>query len=110
MTGVASGSTFSTTGSSMSLGSLDRITDIFSLTSCTARSMSFSSTNSTVIFDAPSVLDDVIVLIPLMVLTDSSILSVTSMSMISGLAPLSSVLMLTMGRSTLGKRSTPMLG
>ncbi|KJU83661.1 secreted protein [Candidatus Magnetobacterium bavaricum] len=49
-------------------------------------------------------------LTPLMVLIASSILSVTSMSMISGLAPGSLVVMLTMGKSTRGSRSTPMSG
>ena len=64
--------------------------------------MFFSSTNSTVTTDTPSTLWELIVLTPLMVLIDSSILSVTSMSMISGLAPFRRVVTLTMGKSTLG--------
>ncbi len=75
-----------------------------------ARSISLSSTNSTVITEEPSVLVELIVLTPFIVLMDSSILSVTSMSMISELAPFNRVVMLTIGRSTLGKRSTPMFG
>jgi len=42
---------------------------------------------------------------PLMVLTDSSILSDSSVSISSGAEPGSAVITATMGRSTLGKRS-----
>ena len=44
---------------------------------------------------------------PLIVLTASSILSVTSVSISSGAAPTSTVLTVTNGRSIFGKRSTP---
>ncbi len=44
---------------------------------------------------------------PLMVLTASSILSVTSVSISSGAAPGRTVVMTTKGNSTFGKRSTP---
>jgi len=97
-------------GSSMSVGSFARIVETFSRTSWTAMSMSRSRTNSTVTTETPSVLVEAMVLTPLIVLMASSILSVTSMSMISGLAPLSRVVTLTMGKSTFGYRSTPMEG
>jgi hypothetical protein len=57
--------------------------------------------------EKPSELVDVMVFTPLMVLTASSMRSVTSMSTTSGLAPFNTVVMLTMGKSTLGKRATP---
>jgi hypothetical protein len=44
---------------------------------------------------------------PLMVLTASSILELTSVSISFGAAPGSSVITLTVGKSTFGKRSTP---
>ena len=44
---------------------------------------------------------------PLMVLTASSILSVISVSICSGAAPGCTVVMTTVGKSTLGNRSTP---
>ena len=46
---------------------------------------------------------------PLMVLTASSILSVISVSISSGAAPGSTVVTMTNGNSTFGKRSTPSL-
>ncbi len=110
MTGLESVFTFMITGSVMSSGSRERMAEICSRTSWTARSMSRSSSNSTMTEDEPSMLEDETVRTPFTVLTASSILSVTSMSMISGLAPVSLVVMLTMGKSTLGKRSTPISG
>ena len=50
-------------------------------------------------------LREVMVLTPLIVFTASSITSVTSTSMTSGEAPTSFVVMFTIGKSTLGKRS-----
>ena len=47
---------------------------------------------------------------PLIVLTAPSILSVMSTSITSGLAPFKCVEIVTMGKSTLGKRSTPISG
>ena len=44
---------------------------------------------------------------PLIVLTDSSILSVMSVSISSGAAPVSVVVIVIVGKSTFGKRSTP---
>jgi hypothetical protein len=110
MTGVASGSTLAIRGSSMSTGSLFRIRATFSRTSWTARSMSRSRINSTVTRESPSVLLDVIVFTPLIVLTAPSILSVMSTSITSGLAPFKCVEIVTIGKSTLGKRSTPISG
>ncbi len=110
MTGLASGSTFSMIGSSISTGSRPLMIEIFSLTSWTARSISLSSTNSTRTLEMPSVLVEITDLTPFIVFTVSSILSVTSMSIISGLAPLRVVVILTMGKSTFGNRSTPMRG
>ena len=72
--------------------------------------MSRSRTNSTVIRESPSVLLEVIVFTPLIVLTAPSILSVMSTSITSGLAPFRCVVIVTMGKSTLGKRSTPISG
>jgi len=97
-------------GSSISVGSFALITEIFSRTSWIARSMSRSNTNSTVTTDEPSVLVELIVFTPLIVFTDSSILSVTSISIISELAPFNRVVIFTIGRSTFGNRSTPILG
>jgi hypothetical protein len=57
-------------------------------------------------FGAVEVMD----LTPLMVLTASSILSVTVDVHDLGTGPLRVVMMLTMGNSIFGKRSTPMLG
>jgi len=53
--------------------------------------------------------NDVSSLMPLIVLTASSILSVSSVSISSGAAPGSTVVTMTNGNSTLGKRSTPSL-
>jgi len=58
----------------------------------------------------PSVLLDVMDFTPLIVLTAPSSLSVISTSMTSGLAPFRWVEMVTIGKSTLGKRSTPISG
>ncbi len=72
--------------------------------------MSRSRTNSTVTRESPSVLLEVIDFTPLIVLTAPSILSVMSTSITSGLAPFRCVEIVTMGKSTLGKRSTPISG
>ena len=69
-----------------------------------------SRTNSTVTRESPSVLLEVMLFTPLIVLTAPSILSVMSTSMTSGLAPLRCVEIVTIGKSTFGKRSTPISG
>ena len=60
--------------------------------------------------ESPSVLLEVIAFTPLIVLTAPSILSVMSTSITSGLAPFKCVEIVTMGKSTFGKRSTPISG
>ena len=69
--------------------------------------MSFSSSKLTMTCDTPSVEIERSSSMPLMVLTASSILSVTSVSISSGAAPGRRVTTATIGKSTLGKRSTP---
>ncbi|KJU83660.1 hypothetical protein MBAV_004146 [Candidatus Magnetobacterium bavaricum] len=54
ITGLASGSTFSMVGSLISWGSCALTSDSFSRTSATARFMSLSRTNSTVVIDVDS--------------------------------------------------------
>ena len=78
-----------------------------SRTSCVATSAFFSSRNATTTCDTPSDEVEVSVSIPLMVLTASSILSVTSLSTCSGAAPGSRVVTRTVGMSTLGNWSMP---
>ena len=69
--------------------------------------MSLSSSKLTMTCETPSVEIERSSSMPLMVLTASSILSVISVSISCGDAPGSVVTTATMGKSTLGKRSTP---
>ncbi len=107
MNGKPPMSNFSTIGSSMSSGRKRRASATFARTSCAATSMSLSSSNSTVTIENPSMLAEVSWRIPPIVLICSSIGSVTSWSMTSGLAPTSTVWTVTIGNSTSGKASTP---
>ena len=100
--GVASGSSFSTMGWSMSRGSSARTRFTLSRTSCAAMSTFFSRMNVTKICDTPSDEMDWRSSMPAIVLIDSSILSVTSVSTSSGAAPGSRVMTATVGKSTRG--------
>ena len=105
--GAASGSSFWTTGWSMSFGRSARTVLRRSRTSWAATLTSFSMTKLMMTWETPSVVTDRSSSIPLIVLTASSILSVISVSMSSGAAPGWFVMMTMMGKSTFGKRSTP---
>ena len=91
----------------MSLGRLRSTLFTRSRTSWAATSALFSSSKLMRTWDTPSAEMEMSWSMPLMVLTASSILSVTSVSISSGAAPTSRVLTVTKGRSILGKRSTP---
>src|SRR5687768_9309365 len=108
-TGMAPGSKFCTIGGSASVGRSPRMVEILSRTSCVATSRSFSRLNEIMTTDTFSEENDVSSLMPLIVLTASSILSVSSVSISSGAAPGSTVVTMTNGNSTFGKRSTPSL-
>ncbi len=105
-TGAASGSSLLTTGDSVPSGRSCSTVARWSRTSCAAMSTFLSSRNVTKTCDTPSVEIERSSSMPLMVLTASSILSVSSVSISSGAAPGSVVMIETIGRSTLGKRST----
>ncbi len=107
ITGDAWKSSFSTVGCSTVRGSNGSTRLMRSRTSCAAVSASFSSLKETTTCEMPSDDVEVSVSMPLMVLTDSSILSVTSVSICSGAAPGSRVVTEIVGMSTLGNRSTP---
>jgi hypothetical protein len=106
-TGEESGSNLSTTGVSISSGRSLRTPFTRSRTSWAATSLSFSRMNLTVTRETPSTVVDWSWSIPLIVLTASSILSVTSVSSSSGAAPSMRVVTVTVGKSTVGNRSTP---
>ena len=76
-------------------------------TSCTAASMSRSSPNSIVTDALPWRHEAVTSRIPSTLITTSSTVSTTSVSMISGDAPSSARLTLTVGKSTSGSSETP---
>src|SRR5262252_4754717 len=78
-----------------------------SRTSCAATSGSFSSRKLIITCETPSDEIERSSSMPLIVLTASSILSLTSVSICSGAAPGCTVVTTTVGKSTLGKRSTP---
>ncbi len=101
-TGVASGSSFSTMGWSMSRGSSARTRLTLSRTSCAATSTFFSRMNVTKTCEMPSEDTDCRSSMPAIVLIDSSILSVTSVSTSSGAAPGRRVMTATVGKSTFG--------
>ncbi len=100
--GWAEMSSLETTGGSTSFGSDASATDTLSRTSWAARSMSRSSSNSTEIVDTPSDEVEVMCLIPSIAVSSFSITSVTADSTTSGLAPGSTVVTETVGKSTLG--------
>ena len=100
-------SSFSTVGCRTVRGNCGSTRLMRSRTSWAAMSAFFSSLNETTTCEMPSDEVDVSVSMPLMVLTDSSILSVTSVSICSGAAPGRRVVTEIVGMSTLGKRSTP---
>ena len=106
-TGAASVSSFCTIGGSAAVGNSARIVLTLSRTSCAATSPFFSRSNRMETIEMPSDEIDWSSSMPLIVLTASSILSVTSVSISSGLAPTRTVVTVTRGKSTLGKRSTP---
>src|SRR5439155_10654353 len=105
--GMASGSIFWMIGGSASFGRSRRMVLTLSRTSCAATSMSFSRTKETMTCEVPSDEIDCSSSTPLMVLTASSILSLMSVSISSGAAPTRRVVMVIVGMSTFGKRSTP---
>ncbi len=107
MTGAALRSNLSMIGESVPTGSLARIVEILSRTSCAATSRFFSTTNCTTICEMPSLVVDRSSSMPETVLMISSMGLVTLVSISSTLAPLSVVVTVTMGKSTLGSRSTP---
>src|ERR1043166_2454072 len=93
-TGAASGSILSTRGCWIVFGSSGRTPLTLSRTSCAATSVSFSRTKLMATCEIPSEEVERSSSMPLIVLTASSILSVTSVSS-------------TVGKSIFGKRSTP---
>jgi hypothetical protein len=107
ITGAASGSNFSTIGWSMVRGRRGSTRFTRSRTSWAATSPSFSRRNATMTWETPSEEFERSSSMPLIVLTASSILSVTSVSTSSGAAPGKRVVTTTVGKSTLGKRSSP---
>src|SRR6185295_16522292 len=107
ITGAESGSNFSTVGCWMFLGSSGRTRLTRSRTSCAAMSPSFSSRKAMMTVETPSDEVERSSSMPLMVLTASSILSEISVSTSSGAAPGRRVVTTTVGKSTLGKRSSP---
>src|SRR5690349_9082992 len=102
-------SNLSTIGASVPAGSRDRIVLIFPCTSCCATSRFFSSTNVMTTEVIPSLVVERNSSIPEIVLTASSIILVTPVSISSTLVPGRVVVTVTIGRSTLGNRSTPIL-
>ena len=78
-----------------------------SRTSCAATSAFFSRRNVTTTCEMPSAEFELSWSMPLIVLTASSTLSVTSLSTCSGAAPGRRVVTVTVGKSTVGSRSTP---
>ena len=106
-TGAESGSMRSMRGWRIVFGRRGRTLLILSRTSCAATSAGLSSRNRTMTIEMPSDDVDRSSSMPLMVLTDSSIKSVTSVSICSGAAPGCIVVTMTIGKSALGIRSTP---
>ena len=98
----ASESDLAMRGLSASSGSSAAILETLSLTSFAAVSRFVSNVNSILIFDNSSLLSDVISLMPDMPESESSIISVTSLSRIFDDAPLYIVLTVTTGLSISG--------
>src|SRR5262245_26467291 len=94
-------------GDSVPAGKRERTVATFSRTSLAASWTLRSSTNVAKTWDWPSIVDERSSSSPLMVLTTSSIGLVIWLSISSGEAPSSRVVMVMVGRSTLGKMSTP---
>ncbi len=107
ITGMAFRSNLSMIGGSVPTGSCARIVEILSRTSCAATSRFFSRKNCTTTSEMPSLVVDRSSSMPETVLMISSIGLVTLVSISSTLAPLSVVVTTTIGKSTLGNRSTP---
>jgi hypothetical protein len=107
MTGAESGSIFSMMGDSVPAGSRASTVPTFSRTSLAASCTFRSSTKVAKIWLWPSMVDERSSSRPLMVLTTSSMGLVIWLSISSGDAPGKSVVMVMVGRSTLGKMSTP---
>ncbi len=105
--GWAEMSSLETTGGSTSVGSEASASATLSRTSCAARSMSRPSSNSTDMFETPRAEVDVMCLIPSIEESSFSITSVTADSTTSGLAPGSTVVTDTVGKSTLGNWLMP---
>jgi len=108
-TGMASVSNLVMTGGSVPSGRRFRMALTLSRTSWMASALGRSSTNCTVTEDTPSRLTLRSSSMPEQVLTASSMGLVIWASISSGLAPRRIVLTVTVGRSTLGMRSTPSL-
>ena len=108
-TGDASLASFSTTGGSVSLGNWPRMAETRSRISCAPTSPFFSSTKVTKTWETPSAEVERSSSIPLTVFTASSMRLVTWVSTSSGEAPRKVVVTVTVGKSTLGKKSTPKL-
>ena len=98
----ASESDLAMRGLSASSGSSAAILETLSLTSFAAVSRFVSNVNSILIFDNSSLLSDVISLMPDMPESESSIISVTSLSRIFDDAPVYIVLTVTTGLSISG--------
>ena len=109
-TGAASSANLSMIGASVPSGNWLRIVRTLASTSCAATAPFFSSANSIVSCDIPSLVVERSCSIPATVLTISSIGLVTPVSISSTLAPRSVVVTVTSGRSTLGNSSTPSRG
>jgi hypothetical protein len=107
MIGVALTSKRSMSGGSVPTGSCEMTVDTLSRTVWAPRSPFFSSLNCTMTNDTPSLLTLFSSSMPSMVLTASSIGLVTVVSISSTEAPRSVVLMVTIGKSMFGKRSSP---
>ena len=106
-TGVASVSSFCTTGTSAVSGRSLTIRSTLLRTSDAATSAFFSSTKLTKTCETPSTEVERSSSMPLMVLTAPSILSVISVSISCGDAPGLTTVIVIVGRSIFGNRSTP---
>src|SRR5262245_28600629 len=105
--GAESGSAFVTFAGSVSRGKRPTIGAILSRTSWTATLMSFSRSKVIVVFELPC--PDIVLSssIPSILFTVSSTRLVICDSTSSGLAPFNRIMMLTVGGSVLGIKSTP---
>src|SRR5262245_42479001 len=105
--GAESGSAFVTFAGSVSRGKRPTIGAILSRTSWTATLMSFSRSKVIVVFELPC--PDIVLSssMPSILLTVSSTRLVICDSTSSGLAPFNRIMMLTVGGSVLGIKSTP---